>query len=329
MPCSICSRARFVLAALAVASACHRGPSSGPEQPSPDEPTEIATTSTPTTADAIGPAVVEPDVSPKCPPGMGFVPGGELTPRQREEFHQAHVGPTPERVEDFCLDLTEVAEKDWEACCITGGCCTQEEGQRLNDDCRKDPEWCGRHGPFMLAESASAANAVRYCEVRGGRVSTLTEWLWAASGGGEDRPFPWGDAEDFSVRANLCGRDCYGARFCDPSEFSDEDWDRWHGREKCMEDLEKREGFLEPDGYVDLAPVDAFPLGAGRWGHLNMAGNAPELVRADGREDFLRVGSDLNSMVRDVERPYTARLRPYTARRFIRDAGFRCAAMPN
>jgi len=92
---------------------------------------------------------------------------------------------------------------------------------------------------------------IEMCAGLGGRVSTLEEWLWAAWGGREDRLYPWGKAEYGPTRANLTE----AARV-----FSGDP------------------DVVDKDGFNSVAPVGSYPRGAGRWGHLDLAGNLEETV---------------------------------------------------
>ncbi len=81
--------------------------------------------------------------------------------------------------------------------------------------------------------------AKSYCEAYGLRLPSEVEWEYAARGGELRRLFPWGDdaPEDGRDRANVGG---------------------------------------DADGCPGLAPVGSFPLGASRWGCLDLAGNVYE-----------------------------------------------------
>ncbi len=86
--------------------------------------------------------------------------------------------------------------------------------------------------------------AFAFCVWDGGRLPTEAEWEFAAAGGGENRLFPWGPAAPDATRA---------AYFC----LGD-------GQPSCLA--------------ADLLPVGSKPAGAGRYGHLDLAGNVGEWV---------------------------------------------------
>lgn len=217
------------------------------------------------------PEVPEPThADSRCPPGMTFVPGGRWTKTQLKRMTKAALGhaayglrvaPT---VPDFCLDLTEVTFGAVARCIARGACPMLEldpnakratQVNRLNSllDGSDLEAWkqAWGTGANLPISGTLPREVIELCGGLGGRAPTVEEWLWAAWGGREDRLYPWGGAPLDATRLNL----------------------KEHARVRSGDD-----DVVDHDGFNAAAPVGSYPRGAGRWGHLDLAGNLSETV---------------------------------------------------
>jgi formylglycine-generating enzyme required for sulfatase activity len=95
--------------------------------------------------------------------------------------------------------------------------------------------------------------AFAFCIWDGGYLPTAAEWNYAASGGNEQRAYPWSnppgsldiDYQHASYYDSIGSRACYGDR-------------------------------MDGCAITDLVPAGSKPLGDGRWGHSELAGNVDE-----------------------------------------------------
>ena len=177
---------------------------------------------------------------------------------------------------------------------------------------RDSPWWMGVMGAFWrrpegpdssvrgrahhAAVHISWNDAHAYCEWAGRRLPTELEWEFAARGGLEDEPFPWGDAtHDMHARLNA-----------------------WEG-EFPSENTER-------DGHVGQGPVDAYAPNA--FGMYNMVGNVWEWCDGGTAEKRPMRGG---SFVDTVDGTYNHAIRVSTRMDQTADSGslntgFRCAS---
>lgn len=194
--------------------------------------------------------------------GMIFIPAGEFT-------MGSNYGPSDEQpvhivyLESFYIDKYEVANLAYKAC-VDAGICEPPQffGSLLHNSYYDDPKFSNYpvvHVTWYMA--------ITYCEWRNSRLPTEAEWEKSARGD-SNNIFPWGNSFD-ATRANFCDKYCVAP---------------WSGNPNY------------DDGYVENAPVDAYPNGVSSYGVYNMAGNVWEWVSSlrypypydasDGRENM-------------------------------------------
>lgn len=224
--------------------------------------------------------------------------------------------PTVPSVElgDFCLDATEVTVADYGACVDRGDCAPAATTVHGPDIPPADLAlWSRSCNAGRVGHERHPINCVEwdqaraYCAAAGKRLPTAAEWEWAAAGGDEVRRYPWGSRRPRADLLNACDPLCL-------------DRLRRHGRPHQV--LHYGE-----DGFADTAPVGSFPAGAGRWGHLDLAGNVWELTATpwdgDPRLRVIRGGGWAQS---DRERIATTYRGGYLTSARGSAVGFRCAA---
>lgn len=236
-----------------------------------------------------------------CPEGMALVP---------ERVAQGEEAA----IELYCLDLTEVTVVAYQECVRAGACEPPGETVAVPDLREGDigiwSRSCNGHRGDRREHPVNCVHwtqAEAYCAAAGKRLPTEVEWEWAASGGDEKRRYPWGGQRPSPQRLNACGFECAErlrrlGRPRPPLHFGE-------------------------DGFEDTAPAGSFPDGAGRWGHLDLAGNVWEFTTSpfadDPRVRVIRGGGWAQSrseMIRTVYRGgYLTTARGSAV-------GFRCAA---
>ncbi|MDX2053321.1 MAG: SUMF1/EgtB/PvdO family nonheme iron enzyme [Polyangiaceae bacterium] len=85
-------------------------------------------------------------------------------------------GPTP--IAPFLIDAFEVSVQSWEECASRGKCASLPKAPNPTE-------------PGHPVTRITPAQAEAFCRQSGGRLPSLQEWVWVASGA-EERRFPWG-----------------------------------------------------------------------------------------------------------------------------------------
>ncbi|MBM4377605.1 MAG: SUMF1/EgtB/PvdO family nonheme iron enzyme [Deltaproteobacteria bacterium] len=310
---SLVVSAPLVLGALALSSS--KSPSGGG---SASASASTASATAPPSASAASPA------APACPAGMALVPGGTF--RMGSDAGEPNEKPVHEvKVEAFCLDLTEVTVADYAACAKAGPC--TPAGDRIV----ADPTWNLEAEDIELYSSLCQARsrgreqhpvncvdwaqASAFCGASRKRLPTEEEWEYAARGGAENRQHPWGTAAPDATRLNACGAECvsFGARH-------GQEWDAM---------------YPASDGHEATAPVGSFRAGAGRWGHLDLAGNVSEWTSSGYSSAYQAPREGTTRVKRGVSWSYGTAAGARASLRnpelpTVRSAslGFRCAGKP-
>jgi formylglycine-generating enzyme required for sulfatase activity len=102
--------------------------------------------------------------------------------------------------------------------------------------------------------------AYAFCIWDGGFLPSAAEWEYASAGGSQQREYPWGSTDPSTTNQYAI----YGCYYPNPAASDG--------------------GYGSCTGVTNIAPVGAASLGAGAWGHLDLAGNLWEF-NLDWRED--------------------------------------------
>ncbi|MEM7159717.1 MAG: SUMF1/EgtB/PvdO family nonheme iron enzyme [Myxococcota bacterium] len=274
-------------------------------------------------------AAAPPAKESPCPEGMVKIDGGKFFMgtdrdagilRMARPAHQVEVGP-------YCMDIYEVRVDDYRSCSDKGECKrafreskwpgSDESEVAWNDLCNESYDDRGQHPVNCVTWEQSK----HYCEQRGARLPTESEWEYAARGS-DGRVYPWGDEAPDQRHMNGCGTEC-------------RDW-------RADKELSANPAVLHEtnDRYPGTAPVGSFPAGKTQWGLHDIAGNVFEWTadafepypgaekepEKDGGTPARRVirGGAFNSFFADFADP--ALRFPQVETAHTHGIGFRCAA---
>jgi formylglycine-generating enzyme required for sulfatase activity len=208
---------------------------------------------------------------PPCASGKSccearLVPGGS--------FNRSNDPSYPATVDDFALDVYEVTVGRFRAF-VSAGRGTQGNPPAVGDGAHpKIPGsgWISAYSAELVTTTAALKAALTcdpsyatwsdtpgseqrpiacitwfeafaFCSWDGGWLATEAEWNYAAAGGSEQRAYPWGDGIESTRASYGCIADGLQAGSCAVS---------------------------------DILAVGSLPLGYGRWGHADLAGNVWE-----------------------------------------------------
>lgn len=141
-------------------------------------------------------------------------------------------------VSEFCMDITETTTEQYRHCVDDGKCSSPSE--RCSGSLYHQPD--RQQYPVNCVTQQQSAE---YCAWRSRRLPTALEWQWEAQGGGENRPYPWGDALPTCSHTSL-----YFGLAAGPSPLGD-----------C------RGGWY---------PIGSYPRGVSLHGALDLQGNVSE-----------------------------------------------------
>jgi len=206
----------------------------------------------------------------RCPEGMVYHPTGKtfMGSRSLNPAAGAQVAGRKVQLSSFCLDISEVTVRAYEACVADASCERTPDnvdfGDAAADPAKLEEQrklyvpFCNARKPDRLEHPINCVSwpmADAYCKANKRRLPTEAEWEYAARGKGQFE-YPWGNEAPDVKRLNAAGVE----------------YERW-GKENAREEPTMYTG---DDGFVGTAPVGTFKAGASGYGVLDLAGNVWE-----------------------------------------------------
>lgn len=210
--------------------------------------TQLAPTSTPTPEPTIAPSPTPAPIITETGSRMIFIPGNIFRLGDDESDASDEKPSQLIRLDSFYIDETEVTNAAYAQCV--------EAGQCERPDRAGATYYNSYHGDAAFDDypviNVSWYDAQAFCEWRGARLPTETEWEMAAGfdpTAGMKYRYPWGDVFD-GTQLNFCDVNCQ--------------------REDRSQEFD--------DGFRDTAPVGSYPGGRSPLGVYDMLGNVTEWV---------------------------------------------------
>lgn len=243
----------------------------------PETPTELASTAPPPSGPVERVSVSSSSIDPTCGSALAChgesccsrlaVPGGVLADARAGQVN----------VQGFMLDKYELTVGRVRAWVEAGRPVPAADASIGRDSSGRDVHWRAawkvqsieklrgweRYDTWRVNRDDLPKNfldwftAAAVCHYAGGRLPNDAEWRYVATGGDENRTFPWGADEQTPERAIY----------------------------NCMGDGDKS------CSLADILPVGSRPLGVGRWGHMDLAGSMFEwTIDAAGGDEVVSRG---------------------------------------
>lgn len=172
-----------------------------------------------------------------------------------------------EPIAAFAIDRFEVTTAQYVACVAAGACASRTSEQGFEEVVEgevggeqrgvesKSTECNASRGDRAdhPINCVDVHDAETYCAWVGKRLPTTQQWRWTATGGAEDRAYPWGAEPPDATRLNACGGECEFGKL-----------------------------YRDDDGFPTTAPVGGRPRGASVDGVHDLAGNVWEWTSSAG-----------------------------------------------